>query len=951
MICVPNKFPAHTSARKLALIGEAPGSDEEKKGEPFVGASGRFLSQLLSQAGLSRESCFLGNISQVRPANNDFTNLSWDGPEVQQGMETLTKDLQRFQPNLVVLLGNVPLKAAKDPSGQGPIRKFTHSNAKWRGSLFCADGTSPFAGLKCLSTLHPAFVLRDYGSTPLLMFDLKKAARESLSPDLKTIERLISVPKTVDEALAALSYLNTQRTALGTDIEGYLRRLQCIAFADDPTRAFVLPFLFRSGRAYWEPADELRIWRALTGLLENPSVPKIWQNGLYDRFVFHYGHGIVVRNNIDDIMLKHWELNSELSKGENNADKRKAGMNLAIQTSIYTNEPYYKGDYKSEDDHIFWRYNGMDACVTKEISNVLSTFLTADCSKRHYRMNVKLLNPLLYMELRGMCYNKAAADVRRKLLQRQLYARQAELNQLTGSGFQWKTIDEIRTHIITTMMTKKGDRPLKKYAEQYYQVQHLLQQTNPTIATIGEIEQCCGKGLNTGSNDQMVEYLYGTLCLPTQWKENKDKEKPPTKTADYEALIKLTRLPEVTSDENRKRLISLCIEIRSLETRQRMLSIGADEDGRIRCGYNIVGSNTGRISCYESPTGSGYNLQTIPNYTRTEDAPGAVLGDRDLFTADEGFWFFQCDLKGADGWTVAAYCAMLGDNTMLDDYRYGLKPYLILCAMLRGIPGIDYGDRASIKEACRKIDKDSWDAFASKRVQHGGAYGEGDITISRSVLKDSEGKLYLPPKECGKLKDFYHKRYPGIRKWHAWTMSTLKQQNHRLVAASGQIREFFGRHDELMTKAVAFEPQANTTFAIALALDKLWHDKENRYEQGTNETGYSNDEPTIPNSVIGPEPRLSKLNGPAPLTHSMANWTGIHATIRRSYTLPALRVEPLHTVHDSLNGQFKKTDTSWSVGKIRGYFQNTLRIAGQEIVIPFDGGYGPNWGCLNEGTI
>src|SRR5205814_4589608 len=106
------------------------------------------------------------------------------------------------------------------------------------------------------------------------------------------------------------------------------------------------------------------------------------------------------------------------------------------------------------------------------------------------------------------------------------------------------------------------------------------------------------------------------------------------------------------------RILTHCINIRSLATRQRMLSVGADEDGRIRCGYNIVGSDTGRITCYESPTGSGYNLQTIPKY------------DRDLFMADDDHWMFQCDLSGADGWSVAAYCAMLSDRSMLDDYLH-----------------------------------------------------------------------------------------------------------------------------------------------------------------------------------------------------------------------------------------------------------------------------------------
>ncbi len=86
----------------------------------------------------------------------------------------------------------------------------------------------------------------------------------------------------------------------------------------------------------------------------------------------------------------------------------------------------------------------------------------------------------------------------------------------------------------------------------------------------------------------------------------------------------------------------------------------ADPDGRVRCSYNVVGTDTGRLSCQGSPTGSGMNLQTVTKKLRH------------LFLADPGYHFFQCDLAGADGWTVAAECASLGDPTMLNDYLAGI---------------------------------------------------------------------------------------------------------------------------------------------------------------------------------------------------------------------------------------------------------------------------------------
>ena len=96
---------------------------------------------------------------------------------------------------------------------------------------------------------------------------------------------------------------------------------------------------------------------------------------------------------------------------------------------------------------------------------------------------------------------------------------------------------------------------------------------------------------------------------------------------------------------------------KKLEGVRKQLELKTDRDSRIRCSYNLVGTETGRLSCSGSVTGSGTNLQTITKQLRY------------LYQPDPGYYFFQCDLSGADGWTVAARASQLGDPTMLDDYR------------------------------------------------------------------------------------------------------------------------------------------------------------------------------------------------------------------------------------------------------------------------------------------
>lgn len=904
---VPNRFPTLPSSLRIALVGEAPGRDEAAMGEPFVGASGRFLASILARVGTSRESCFLGNVCQVQPPANDIAAFAWDGPEIQEGLAQLREDLQKLRPNIVVCLGNTPLKAAKDVNGTG--KKPAFSLKAWRGSLFKpTDPASPMFGIKTIASYHPAYVLRDYEAYPLLRFDLLKAVKNSQTPDLVLPNRLMEVRLSCPEILERIEKVRRDRTLVALDIEGGVSGVSCISFATSPLHAFIVPFYRKDGSPCWTEAEEFQLWRATAMLLEDPTVPKVLQNSLYDRFVLHWAYGVRILGVVEDTMLKGWEMYSELPKG------------LGTQASIYTDEPYYKGDIKSQDDTTFYEYCCRDSAVTLEICQKQAQYLKGS-ALTHYKLNVELLNPLLYMELRGIRYATDEAKSRRAVLQRKMFEAQATLNGMTGHRFKWENMNEILLRRIELMRYVKDTTKTKAaYSEADARLSELLRCSSPDLATIGELEDLCEVSLNLGS-PMFKGYLYETLKLPVQYKEARGEDR--TVTADYEALLKLSKAAQDEGNDHAFQVVQSAITIRALSTREGMLSIHADRDGRIRCGYNIVATDTGRIGSYESPTGSGYNLQTIPNYTNPAEAPGNILGDRDLFLADEGYWLFQNDLKGADGWTVAAYAAMCGDRTMLDDYLFGLKPANILTLMLRGVT-VNFQDREALKQASKKVDKDSWDYFAMKRVQHGASYLEGGLTISRNILKDSEGKLVLKVKECDHMKQCFFTRYPGIRKWHDWVGRQLRAKPE-LTAASGQVRKFFGRPDEILTKAVAFEPQANTTYVTNLALHRLWHDPENRLKTTCSS-----------NSSHG-------------LCSSLSAQIPVGRENERIYS--TFRVEPLHQVHDALIGQFKKGDEAWAIRKLHEWFDNPITIAAQKITIPFDGAYGESWGNLNAGKV
>jgi DNA polymerase I-like protein with 3'-5' exonuclease and polymerase domains len=803
----------------------------------------RWFSDILAKCGISYDACFVGE-----SYDSEFTSA-----------------IREFSPNVTVLFSpNALTRALGD--------KVSLEN--YRGSLFSTAAFTSIADeLKCLAALPPRDIYTKRASDiPLLLFDLKRARDEGTSPVLSLPERHLDVDLTPEGILLKLDELALTKPKIAIDIEGYVFRMTCISIATSPSYAFIIPFT----NSFWPEHLEPLMWRSLANVLGDPDIPKILQNSLYDTFVLQHSYNLPVRGIIDDTMLKHWALYCELPKS------------LGFQASIYTKEPYYKSERSSDDRRTHYAYCCKDSAVTYEISDKLDTLLHGP-ALAHYRLNVSLLEPLLYMELKGMAYDSIKASDRLAYVNTYINRLQWMLNELTGMPFNPANTLHIMRE--TFCFVKASSRintfedvlPNCKlpYLSAATEALNIIKRSPLTLSDLGHLSYLLEQHLNVDSPPQIAHLLYRVLQLPPQYKKEKgrltDKE-----TTDALALLTLYKKTD-------NLLLKLILLLRGARTRTDALKAKTDPDNRIRCGYNIVGSETGRVACYESPTGSGFNLQT------------ATKKDRDLFIADEGFWFFQCDLAGADGWTVAANCKALGDPTMLDDYLFGLKPAKIIALMYAHGASINQLTRDALKTACRDVDGEGWLYFACKRVQHGSNYLMKEKTISDTILKDSYKFLGEPirvePSICAILQRLYFSRYSGVLRWQTRVKTTI-QSVGSITSASGHRRVFFGRKSDHTTFAAAcsHEPQHNTTYATNLAMHRLWFDPENR--NGTE-----------------------------------------------------LIVQPLHQVHDALIGQFPKDRTPWACTKLNEYFRNPITIAGQLITIPFEGAYGPSWKELNVGTI
>lgn len=125
----------------LCFIGEAPGADEDARGEPFVGAAGQLLNRIITACGMQREEVYICNILRCRPPGNRLPLAN----EAANCREYLEETLALVQPKFICALGAC---AAQNLLGS------TLAIGKLRGRFH------DYKGIPVLCTYHPAYLLR-----------------------------------------------------------------------------------------------------------------------------------------------------------------------------------------------------------------------------------------------------------------------------------------------------------------------------------------------------------------------------------------------------------------------------------------------------------------------------------------------------------------------------------------------------------------------------------------------------------------------------------------------------------------------------------------------------------------------------------------------------------------------------------------------------------------------
>lgn len=383
----------------------------------------------------------------------------------------------------------------------------------------------------------------------------------------------------------------------------------------------------------------------------------------------------------------------------------------------------------------YWVYNALDCCVTREVIDVVEALLSPE-QRTVYDFSIGMMAPAFTMMTRGIAINR---EMRAKVT--------AELSQ--------------------TLI----------------RLEHIWNRLTLEIAA---------EPINWQSTPGLKKLFYSIMRIPEIMEFNYQKREKQV-SVGREAMEKLQGYYYAGP------LARLILAMRDTKKRLQVVQSGIDADSRMRCSYNVVGTETGRWSSSKNAFGKGTNNQNITDEMR------------EMFEADEGKKLAYLDLEQAESKVVAKVSGDLAYMLACDSGDLHTQ----VCKLV-------WPNRAWTGNA--KQDKDlAEEVFyrhfsfrdMSKRGGHASNYGGQPSTISHHL------KI-----ELAVAKDFnaaYFRAFPGITKWHLRVAQKIAT-DYFITTLMGRKRFFFGRvrDNSVIKAAIAFEPQSCVGDILNIGLYRIW---------------------------------------------------------------------------------------------------------------------------------
>jgi len=741
---VPSAGP---SDAEILIVGEAPGKEEVARLEPFVGQAGVEMTRMLQQAGILRSECFVTNVSPWRP--NDNRIAAWFYPKTKRppaAKLVLNRWVHQHIADGVQMLEELIIKL--NPKviiafGNTPLWALTGNwgITKWRGSnletRLIGGRTYPL-----LPTYHPAAILRQWSWRYIGVHDLRQAKRIR-DNGLPVIKEKFTIRPAFDDVIERLDNLLDFADAAGetlldiaVDIETRFRQITCLGLAWSSYEAICIPFLEikTEDHNYWSTVEEETeiVWR-LRQLLTHKSVRVIGQNFSYDQQYIARRMGFIPNY-----------------KPENFHDTMTAHhvMFAGLPKGLDFISSFY-----CPETHVYWKAEG------------------------------KEWNPKTMNEEQHWVYN--ARDCIRTyavaMEQRKTY--ESLDFKSTTYGDPWTIQHGSHESILQAMLRGVCIDNEKKLA--------LGKELGKVITRQEDyISFLLGHPLNPRSPKQLSTLLYHDFQVKpvTTYDRNTGKRR---RTCDADALVTIAKREVL--------LAPICYginDVRSLGTFKSVTAQELDHDGRMRCAYQVPGTETYRYNSTQDAFGYGTNLQNVSSGNEKVESDSHLYRPnlRKMFVPDPGFAIADHDLDQADARIVAweANCPGLKEIFNDPDRDLHNEHTEILFGKFTG-----EGDP---------------NRHRAKTFVHAANYAVTAPTLAAT--------LGVTIHEAERFLTRYFGERPEVEKWHE-TIRIQLQTKRFVENVFGYRRFYFDRIENLLKEALAWIPQSTVAIAINLGIKQV----------------------------------------------------------------------------------------------------------------------------------
>lgn len=737
-----------TKARVM-VVAESWGKQEAIEQLALVGESGQDLDRLLPETKLPYDLFLFTNVCPARPDDNEMANFfyltsearamdksfirgCYPHPVVLNGIYNLERQISELKPDLIIGLGNYALWALtedcfkiKDEDG----KKLPTGIGSWRGSqLYTREILG--ARYRFLPTYHPAAALRAYPWRYMLAHDLRVRVPMAFDGRWDEGELFFSIRPSFDQTthfiLDTMRRLDNSPDGLDVslDLEFRDNMVACVGLALNNFSAFCIPFMtIDHEKGYFALHEEITIKFFLRRIFMHPNIRIIGQNLLAD-YQMIFAEFLCIPKISFDTMISHHCIfpgggDPTSQKQFVQGASRKALFNLSSMYCEY--HRFWKDEIKFWEkglpEDTFWVYNCRDCiktfeCMT-ELKRLVSEFqLEEQCQFQHDVANEVLLDIMI----RGIRLIPEQREQVKTELKRALDLVDANLASL------------VPEHLIPKGKTKKS--------APWYQ-----------------------------SPAKQKTLFYETLGIKPVI--NKKTGKP---TFSKEAL------PTIVKREPLLRQVADRITFRRSVGvyHNTFAEMPADDDGRMRCSYNLTGTDTFRLSSSENIFGNGGNMQNVPS--------GKTLGEnvtlpeelerfteqferfefpnmRKQFGPDPGYELIDVDLAGADAQVVAWEAE---DEDLKTAFRQGLKLHI---KNARDVYPEKYANWTD--EELKATDHSGGVYHNMKRWVHATNYVGSAHEIADRVVGSLEPDII-------EFQDRWFNLHPGIKDWHNKTQRKLQ---------------------------------------------------------------------------------------------------------------------------------------------------------------------------------